>query len=134
MFLSLTWCIISDIDINSEVLRSIGSSRFTIYGLYRLMRVRHYQGKLMYNGKKIESNKPEDFVEIKQQFKEEQLENSFKHLIINNCSWCSFSINITPLSRLDDGTNDIILMTSDKSRWQLTKLLLNQDDGLYFNG
>ncbi len=88
----------------------------------------------MYNGKQIESNKPEDFVEIKQHFKEEQLENSFKHLIINNCSWCSFSINITPLSRLDDGTNDIILMTSDKSRWQLTKLLLNQDDGLYFNG
>lgn len=42
MFLSLTWCIISDIDINSEVLRWMGSTRFTIYGVYRLMRVRHY--------------------------------------------------------------------------------------------
>lgn len=65
MFLSLTWCIISDIDINSEVLRWMGSTRFTIYGVYRLMRVRHYQGKLLYNGKKIESNKSEDVVEIK---------------------------------------------------------------------
>ena len=42
MFLSLTWCIISDIDINSEVLRWMGSTRFTIYGVYRLMSVRHY--------------------------------------------------------------------------------------------
>ena len=65
MFLSLTWCIISDIDINSEVLRWMGSTRFTIYGVYRLMSVRHYQGKLQYNGKKIESNKSDDLVEIK---------------------------------------------------------------------
>ena len=64
MFLSLTWCIISDIDINSEVLRFMGSTRFTIYGLYRLMSVRHYQGKLSYNGKSINSNK-EELVEIK---------------------------------------------------------------------
>ena len=42
MFLSLTWCIISDIDINSEILRWMGSTRFTIYGVYRLMSVRHY--------------------------------------------------------------------------------------------
>ena len=42
-------------------------------------------------------------------------------------------MNHAPMSKIDDGTNDIAFMTMEKSRYQLTKLLLQQDDGNYFN-
>lgn len=35
-FLSLTWALISDIDLNSEHLRCCGDTRFTVWGLYRV--------------------------------------------------------------------------------------------------
>jgi sphingosine kinase len=46
MFLSLAWAIVSDIDINSEVIRCIGPTRFTIWGIYRLINLRNYLGNL----------------------------------------------------------------------------------------
>lgn len=38
-----------------------------------------------------------------------------------------------PLSKINDGMNDMTIMTSDKSRWSLTKWLLAIDDGIYFS-
>ena len=55
MFLSLTWAIISDVDINSEYLRCMGDSRFTMYGIFRLMNLRNYKAKLSFLGKRITS-------------------------------------------------------------------------------
>mmetsp|Transcript_41170 Transcript_41170/g.129049 ORF Transcript_41170/g.129049 Transcript_41170/m.129049 type:complete len:561 (-) Transcript_41170:172-1854(-) len=45
-FLSLTWGIISDIDIESERLRCLGPLRNDVYALMRLINVRRYPGKL----------------------------------------------------------------------------------------
>lgn len=50
MFLSFMWAIISDIDINSEVIRCCGSARFTIWGVYRALSVRTYPGTFSYKG------------------------------------------------------------------------------------
>ena len=50
MFLSLVWAIIADIDINSEVIRCVGSSRFTIWGVYRALNVITYPGTLTHSG------------------------------------------------------------------------------------
>jgi sphingosine kinase len=46
MFLSLAWAIIADCDINSEVIRCVGPPRFTIWGVYRLLNIRNYPGRL----------------------------------------------------------------------------------------
>lgn len=53
MFLSLVWAIIADIDINSEVIRCVGSARFTMWGVYRALNVLTYPGVLTYNGYSI---------------------------------------------------------------------------------
>lgn len=50
MFNSLSWAFISDVDINSEKCRCIGSKRFTLWGLYRILFVNHYRGTLGFNG------------------------------------------------------------------------------------
>ncbi|CAB3370910.1 Hypothetical predicted protein [Cloeon dipterum] len=48
-FLSIGWGLISDIDIESERLRSIGGQRFTIWSLARLVGLRTYRGRLSYS-------------------------------------------------------------------------------------
>lgn len=47
-FLSLSAAICSDIDIESEKLRFLGGSRFTVWALYRVMRPRMLQAQLTY--------------------------------------------------------------------------------------
>lgn len=36
-FLCISWAIIGDIDINSEVCRCCGEARFTLWGVYRVL-------------------------------------------------------------------------------------------------
>eukprot|EP00794_Sanderia_malayensis_P008857 gene8857-9806_t len=47
-FLSLTWGIISDIDIESERLRLLGNARFTVGAVHRILALRTYKGRLSY--------------------------------------------------------------------------------------
>lgn len=47
-FLSIGWGLLSDIDIESERLRTIGGSRFTLWALARLVGLRVYKGVVSY--------------------------------------------------------------------------------------
>ena len=52
-FLSTFWGVIADCDINSEVLRWMGSARFTVWGVYRVLCPVNYLGSIMYTGQKV---------------------------------------------------------------------------------
>lgn len=41
-------------------------------------------------------------------------------------------MNAAPMSKINDGSNDIAYMTADKSRFQLAKALIAVDDGNYY--
>ena len=47
-FLSITWGLLSDVDIESEKYRYLGVLRFTLVGIQRILSLRHYHGKLFY--------------------------------------------------------------------------------------
>ncbi|KAJ1954681.1 Sphingosine kinase 1, partial [Dipsacomyces acuminosporus] len=47
-FLSATWGLMADIDIESERMRWAGPARFDLYGMLRLMKLRYYGGRLHY--------------------------------------------------------------------------------------
>ncbi|KAL1516968.1 hypothetical protein ABEB36_000794 [Hypothenemus hampei] len=47
-FLSVGWGLLSDIDIESERLRMLGGTRFTVWSVARLIGLRSYKGKLWY--------------------------------------------------------------------------------------
>jgi sphingosine kinase len=49
-FLSTFWGVIADCDINSEVLRWMGTARFTIWGIYRVICPVNYLGSITYTG------------------------------------------------------------------------------------
>ncbi|KAG8190082.1 hypothetical protein JTE90_023054 [Oedothorax gibbosus] len=58
-FLSIGWGLMADIDIESERLRVLGESRFTVWAIYRAISLRKYKGKLSYlpvQGYKYEKN------------------------------------------------------------------------------
>lgn len=55
-FLSVGWGFISDIDIESERLRSIGYQRFAIWSMHRLINLRTYYGTLSYLPAKNQNN------------------------------------------------------------------------------
>ena len=62
MFLAMAWAFIADCDINSEVIRCVGESRFTIWGVYRLLALRSYKANIMIKGQAIKSNKESDLI------------------------------------------------------------------------
>lgn len=47
-FLSTSWAIISDIDLESESLRCLGAARFDVYGALRAFCLRKYRGRFSY--------------------------------------------------------------------------------------
>ena len=48
--LSFAWAIIADIDINSESLRCLGNMRYDIYGAWRAICPRKYNGVIRFKG------------------------------------------------------------------------------------
>ena len=71
--LSIGWGLIADVDIESEKIRKLGSKRFTIWSLIRLMRLRSYKGRIWYlpihtsserRTHEVPPNDPNSFTEI----------------------------------------------------------------------
>ena len=56
-FLSTFWGVLADCDINSEVLRWMGPTRFTVWGALRVFCPRTYPGSIFYTGQKVGSRK-----------------------------------------------------------------------------
>jgi len=52
-FLSTFWGVLADCDINSEVIRWVGTSRFTLWGILRVFCIRQYLGSVYYTGQQI---------------------------------------------------------------------------------
>lgn len=56
-FLSVSWAVIADCDINSEVIRRLGSARFTLWGIWRVLSLIRYEGAFTCNGYEIKDKK-----------------------------------------------------------------------------
>merc|ERR1711862_11919 len=124
-FLGLFWAVIADCDINSEVIRCIGSPRFTIWGVYRVICKRHYPGSFKFQGKYINNRNEVETSneEIKGELLEEETKSpllpkneevnnqDFMYFVANNIPWCDYQRNTHPLTTTNDGQNDIVYLT-----------------------
>ena len=113
MFLSLTWAIIADIDINSEVLRWMGDIRLRLWGVYRLLFVRTYAGSLELQGQDIRNK---DQQVVAGESRQARHDEGFKYLCVLNIPWVSGVDNFGPLSKVNDGQNDVITQPMTVSR------------------
>ncbi len=116
----MTWAIISDIDINSEVLRCCGNARYDIYGAWRAFCPRLYNGILRFRGYSCELEEPIEslreenntIIEFGQneEFASWELRDGpFTFLTISNVPWIDRNIKIAPLCKVNDGFNDIVV-------------------------
>jgi hypothetical protein len=54
-FLSLSWAMLSDIDLGSNHIRWMGEKRYTIYALIRCFYLRSYEARYSYIGKELKN-------------------------------------------------------------------------------
>lgn len=102
---------IADCDINSEVIRSLGSARFTIWGVYRCLNMQKYPGSVHFLGRFIRNrdqvlNQYQVDVPDEEQISMDNLQ--FLHFVAQNTPFVSYEIQSAPLSKINDGHNDLI--------------------------
>ena len=141
-FLSLTWGIIADIDLESEFIRCLGGDvRFTILGAIRWLWLREIYGSLMILKENCNVN-VNDIPSIKENLSDEFVLNymevfndKFNFFLANNTKFISENNYTSPLSQLDDGKNDLLfLKNEDSGKYLLFKELafyLNDGDMLF---
>ncbi|KAJ2888012.1 hypothetical protein IWW38_005019, partial [Coemansia aciculifera] len=90
-FLSMTWGLVADIDIESERMRWAGPARLDLYGTIRLMNLRYYGGRLHYlPAIDCESSNDESGVdEIQQQEEQQRNVISDSSAMRSNITGCS---------------------------------------------
>lgn len=76
-FLSIGWGLISDVDIESERFRSIGSQRFTVYSVAKLIGLKTYKGRVSYIPAVSEQLVPNDDCDTKSVVSDEGRRDSF---------------------------------------------------------
>jgi len=91
-FLSVSWCMLADIDIESEKIRWMGNTRFYVWAMLRVMKLRRYRAVLSYLGEDVTHkdqcfeqnvNHPINQYEAVEEIKEE---SEVKVRLINNSS------------------------------------------------
>lgn len=130
-FLSLSWGLISDVDIKSEKLKFLGSLRFDLYALLLICLLRTYKGRFSFiphpNWHKYNQR------EIEQEGKWHVIEDEFIFLWAMNTAWAAHDMNVTPYAQLNDGAMDILVMRKPTSRIKLIKALLLCGKGKHLN-
>ena len=115
-FLSLTWAIIADVDLESEVIRSFGTLRFYLWTVWRLIKLRSYNVKLVLKND-IEERE------------EETIEKGMHFLTFHNTPFIHRDMHVLPICSMQDGFNHVLMMDDTNSRFSLFNMLLNFDDG-----
>lgn len=130
-FLSLAWGLISDVDIESEKFKFLGSLRFDLYALFLICFLRTYKGKFSFishpNCKNL-SRKG-----ISKQGKWHVIEDDFIFLWAMNTPWAAHDMNVTPYAQLNDGAIDILFMRKGTSRLEILQALLRCGKGQHLD-
>ena len=127
--LSITWGLIADLDIESEAYRWLGSERFTVAALIRLINFRTYTGTL-YALPFESSSYHQDINEIPKDYKNWPVcvQGDFKMFLASNYSWLSKDFKVSNSETLDSGSMQLVWSTN-LSSFQGLSVLLNPSDG-----
>ena len=130
-FLSLAWGLISDVDIESEKLKFLGSLRFDLYALFLISLLRTYKGKLSFVPHPDCKNLNRQG--ISKQGEWQVIEDDFIFVWAMNTPWAAHDMNVAPHAQLDDGAIYILVMRKGTSRLELLKALLRFGRGKHLD-
>lgn len=121
-FLSLSWGLVSDVDIESEKLRFLGSLRFDLYALLRVSFLRTYRGRFSFVPHP-DGNYP--LTKVTQQNDEWQvIEDDFILFWAMNATWAAHDLKVAPHAKFSDGAMDVLLIRKGASRKQVLSAFL----------
>ena len=116
-FLSLSWGLVSDVDIESEKLRFLGSLRFDLYALMRVCLLQTYRGRFSFVPHP-DCNYPLTKV-TKQDDEWQIIEDDFILFWAMNTAWAAHDLKVAPYANLCDGAMDILLIRKGATRRQV---------------
>lgn len=110
-FLSITYGLIADIDLESEKFRCCGAARFTLYGVYLLLCRRNYYASLFY-AEENSVDKDFKYPSLKDELNTKYFKRESKnYAYFYGCCvpWVADFANVAPKSSPDDGACDLIV-------------------------
>lgn len=111
--LSVAWALPSDVDIQSEKLRYLGSLRNIIYALWKICSLRSYSGQFYF------------LMQTDSGFATWQsLPGKFVLFWAMNSAWATLDLKIAPLASLNDGIIDVLIIREGISRFRLLYVFL----------
>ncbi|XP_018481923.1 sphingosine kinase 1-like isoform X1 [Raphanus sativus] len=149
--LMLAWGLVADIDIESEKFRWMGSARFDVYGLQRIICLRQYNGRILFvpapgfesNGKPASYNvDKESSVSDKtvlgyqgpdtnlEDLEWREMKGPFVSVWLHNVPWGAENTLAAPNAKFSDGFLDLIVM-KDCPKLALLSLMTKLSDGTH---
>jgi sphingosine kinase len=136
--LTFTWAMVADIDIESECLRWMGEPRVDIWGVWCILRLRKYRGRLSYLSRR-DVKMPIVMPALGEPLADDWqvIEDDIILLWVSLVPNSSMNVINSPDSRLDDGVFRIMLVRGSRiSRIQMSRILLSLESGkhVYLDG
>jgi len=131
-FLSFNYGFISDVDLESEVLRwlPLGSTRIDVWAFWRILSLRTFRAKFSFLPPSQAISKiPSIQDSVPSHWK--TIEDEFILCSSNQTSHSSHNCFISPCSKLNDGLFKILLIRSTCSRLKLIHILLQLESGTH---
>ena len=115
--LSISWGIISDIDVNTERLRKLGPLRFDIGAIYYILKKNCYKGVLT----------------LISDGKTHVVEGDFIYFWACNVEYATSDVKCAPGAKIDDNKIHVTYIKSDVSRCELISMMLNFGTEKFFS-
>ena len=140
-FLCLSFGVISNIDLDSEGLRWMGETRFTLWGVYEMLRNQTYPAKVWIKPASSlqDMTVTDEMLELPPldvPLSHEEgwrcLEDSYSFVWVLVTSHSSSSVYSAPTLTLTDGEMMVVLL-KDEGRMTMTEVLLGLDNGDHVN-
>jgi sphingosine kinase len=121
-FLSTGWGLLADIDVESEVLRSIGELRFYLWSFLRVAKLRVYNAQLSFTREGVDDNNGNTH-------KQETIEGDFISVYSSCQSHIGQDLVMAPNAASNDGLIHLTFIKGDVGRHQVAKFLIGMDTG-----
>jgi sphingosine kinase len=136
-FLTFSWAIVADLDIESECIRFMGALRFDIWAVWRVIALRKYRARFSYLPATAQNRKggiadmpalhdpvPNDWVTS---------EDDFYLFWASQVTHASESTFNSPPCKLQDGVFHILIVRKNVSRFRMAMILLGLETGAQVN-
>ena len=136
-FLTFSWAIIADLDIESECIRFMGALRFDLWGVWRVISLRKYRARFSYlpataqNSKEAIANMPALHDPVPNDWVTS--EDDFYLFWASQVTHAAEGTFHAPPCKLQDGVFQVLIVRNNISRFRMAMILIGLETGAHVN-